>query len=453
MPRFPSACRAGLLLVLAAALPSGPARADENALDSNNFSIDTYSGLQIGSIRTYTLGGAYAAIAERAQGIMYNPAAVGQRVWYTKDLFDYDVGYAYLKPGLLFREDTDIDNDGDRSFNYSSYVAGVVYGALRVKKVGGGGLVRLQRFVLNDENGLRMPVTLGHADMAGGLSILSDFIVIGGGIRLVFMDVKVRGAGVEKSNALSYLSTGLVAGVLFRFKKIPLRIGLGAALPLPRTQTSWTEGVATCAGPEGSGLSKVGVEDPCGEGGLVIPDGIAFPWSIRLGFAYAIGKIKWNESWQYASRQYEYSNKVPTMKGDYRWSPWRSQYQMKRSDMDRRYVLFSLDIEVVGGVKNGIGLEGFLDQKWKRSTGTPTVSIHGGLESEVVGDWLVLRLGAYAEPSRFKRLGFRGHGTFGFDLKLFSLCWGSSQITFRGSAGFDMAAGYFNTGFSVGFWK
>jgi len=453
MPRSLPPSGACLLILVAALFPPGPAWAHEHELDSNNFHIDTYSGLQIGSIRTTTMGGAYAAIAERAQGIMYNPAAVGQRVWYTKHLFDYDLGYAYLKPGLLFREDTDIDNDGDRSFNYSSYVAGVVYGALRVGKVGGGGLVRLQRFVLAAEEGLKMPVVLGHTDFAGGFNVLDDFIVIGAGLRFVFMDVKARGAKVERSNALTYMSTGLIAGVLLRFKKVPLRIGLGAALPLPRTQTAWTEGVTSCIKPDGSELSKVGVQDACGEGGLIIPDGISFPWSIRLGFAYAIGKLKWNESWQYAPRQYEYSNKVPTKNGDYRWSPWRSQYQMKRSDIDRRYVLFSLDIEIVGGVKNGIGLEGFLDQEWKRSTGSPTVSIHGGVESEVVGDWLVLRLGAYAEPSRFKRLGFRGHGTFGFDLKLLSLCWGSSQVTLRGSAGIDMAAGYFNTGFSIGFWK
>jgi len=305
--------------------------------------------------------------------------------------------------------------------------------------------------VLVGRSGLRMPVLLGYTDIAAGFSILEDFIVLGMGVRLAFMNISIK--GVEKSNALTYLSTGLLAGVLFRFKRIPLRIGLSVSFPIPKSKRGWTSGVVDCEMPDGSLLKKVGAGEGCGGEGLIVPDGIVYPWSVRVGFAYYIGKLNWNESWSLEKRKVEYSSKVPVKTGGHKWSTWQSRYIMERGDVDRRYVVFAVDIEVVGGVKNGIGVEGFLDQKWKRSLGSPTVSVHAGVESEVWADWLVLRAGGYAEPSRFKRLGYRGHGTFGFDLKLFSICAGSSRITFRGSAGFDVARDYFNTGFSIGFWR
>jgi hypothetical protein len=437
--------------VFAALLAPGRAEGDDPPLDSNTFVIDTYSGLQIGSIRTTTLGGAYTGIAERSQGIMYNPAAVAQRVWYSQYLFDWDIGYAYQKPGLIFKDTMDIDNDGKANFKYRDYMIGIVYAALRVGKVGGGTVVRLQRFVLAKQGEKILPAFLGHADVAAGLNMWEDRIVLGAGMRLVFMDISVR--GVEQGNGLTYMSAGFVGGLLFRFKRIPLRVGLSTALPVPGVKHGWTSGVVTCSTPSAGDIRKIGVTDACGGEGLIIPEGISFPWSVRLGFAYYIGKLPWNETWKLEKREYETSNLVPTKRGKLQWSPWQSEYMLERQEIDRRYVMFSLDVEVVGGVRNGIGLEGFLSQTWKKSFGSPTVSVHAGIETEVVADWLVLRAGGYAEPSRFTRLGYRGHGTFGLDLKLFSICHGSSRLTFRGSAGFDAARDYFNAGFSLGFWK
>lgn len=437
----------------AAAVAAAPATADDErpALDSNDFVIDTYTGPVIGSIRTMTLGGAYAGIAERSQGIMYNPAAVAQRVWYSKYFFDYDAGYAYLKPGLFTSENVDLDNDGDRSFTYKNFISGAVYGALRAGKAGGGALLRLQRFVLQGEQERRMPVVLGHADMAAGYNFLEDRLVVAAGVRLTFMTIDVW--GIERKSALAYRSAGILGGILFRFKRLPLRAGISTVVPLPRAQTARTEGVETCELPGGGSVRKVGVDETCAGEGMVIPGGIAFPWTIRLGFAYYLGLQDWNEQWTMEDRRYEYSSKVPVRSGGYKWSSWQSRYMMKRGDVDRRYVLFSLDVEIVGGVEKGIGVEGFLDQEWKRSFGSPTVSIHAGVESEVWRDRLVIRLGGYAEPSRFKRMGYRGHGTFGFSAKLFSLCSGSSKVDIRGGVGADIARGYLNAGFTLGFWK
>ncbi len=426
---------------------------DDPPLDSNKFVIDTYNGPQLGTIRTVSLSGAYAGIAEQGQGIMYNPASVAQRVWFSKHMFGYDAGYAYLKPGLIVGDDIDFDNDGDESFNYGDFLIGVIFGSLRINNAGIGADVKIMNFTLGGKDGVeeKLDVLLGHADIAFGYNLARGLIVIGGGIRLGFMDVNVK--GMEQSNALTYLSMGPIAGILFRLRKAPLRIGLSITFPHNWIQGRWTDGVSNCANASGDSLKRICYGGDCANRGLIIPDGIAHPWSIRLGFAYYVGKQNWNETWSLEKRKYEYSNKMMTKKGKTRWSPWMSQYDMERSDKDRRYLLIALDIEVVGGLRNGIGIEGFLDQKWQRSGETPTVSLHLGAETEVWADYLILRWGGYAEPSRFKRTDYRIHATMGFDLKLFSICWGSSRLNVRGSTAFDVAEGYFNAGFSVGFWK
>jgi len=427
-----------------------PANSQSTRIDSNNYVIDTYNGLQLGSLRVVSLGGAYTAIAERSQGIEANPASVAQRVWYSQYLFDYDVGYAYLKPGLFVGEDMDYDNDKDRSFDYSNFIAGVLFASLRAGSAGGGGTTKIQRYILVDGSGRQANVWHGTVDVAFGYNFKQDFIVAGAGLQFDFLNIHVQ---EMKNNSLGFLYAGAIGGILFRIKRIPLRIGASIHLPMPGVHKMWDYGVVECTKQNGSTIKKILSGENCSSEGLAIPNGISHPWTFRLGFAWFIGKLPWNEDWNLEKRNYEYSNKVPMTDGTYAWSPWQTEYLMGRSEIDRRYILISFDINLVGGTKDGVGMEGFLTQTWKRSTESPTVSIHGGIESEVWADRLIIRIGGYAEPSRFKRLGYRGHGTFGFDLKLFSICWGSSKMTLRGSAGLDAAPGYFNAGFSIGFWK
>ena len=83
-----------------------------------------------------------------------------------------------------------------------------------------------------------------------------------------------------------------------------------------------------------------------------------------------------------------------------------------------------------------------------------TVGERLGIEGEPIADWFMMRAGTYLEPSRFAGVGYRAHGTLGFDLRLFS--WDLFELldefTLCPGAYADVAERYLNHGVSVGLW-
>jgi hypothetical protein len=133
----------------------------------------------------------------------------------------------------------------------------------------------------------------------------------------------------------------------------------------------------------------------------------------------------------------------------------RRRLRARFESMRRFYVLVSSSLSVTGPVKDGVGVESFLQRQVDRSGENITLSPHLGVESEVVPHWLKVRAGCYGEPTRFERGTARLHGTLGFDMKLFPwTVFGLFEdgTQFRASSAIDGAQRYFGWGFGVGVW-
>ena len=100
--------------------------------------------------------------------------------------------------------------------------------------------------------------------------------------------------------------------------------------------------------------------------------------------------------------------------------------------------------------------------RWHSAAFTPdgevvTVQPHGALETEVWPGYLVLRGGSYLEPSRFRDIPLRVHGTGGLDIRIptewsvFGLL--DDDTTFRVGGAVDFSKRYFGWGVGAGIWR
>ena len=139
--------------------------------------------------------------------------------------------------------------------------------------------------------------------------------------------------------------------------------------------------------------------------------------------------------------------------GSWRWGeqPYNPRYAFDEdsstdSELGDLYLLVAGDLILTGPTANAIGIESFLAQQYRRAGRQPTLGVRLGAESEVISNRLRLRAGSYWEPSRYKRTVGRLHGTAGAEVRV---NWGWDwRIDFA----LDVADGYLNYGFGVGFW-
>src|SRR6478672_3195507 len=97
--------RAGLLhfaMLAAVAWPSvaradGPLGARGTPIQTSDYTLDLFQGPVLASSRVTAMGGAYAGLAEGAEGIPFNAAAASQRNAYSTTATDYE-----LNAGITF---------------------------------------------------------------------------------------------------------------------------------------------------------------------------------------------------------------------------------------------------------------------------------------------------------------------------------------------------------------
>jgi hypothetical protein len=444
-----------------------PLAAAPPPLITSDFQIDLFQGPILGSSRVVGLGGAYAAVAEESVGIPFNPASVGHRTYYSVDRFDWDVGLDFLIPGLFQGDDFDYDNNGHTA-STDAY-SWVVNGQIQYEAWGIGVIWRGQTFSVSESTSTTdrtYDLGLWLIQACFAYSFLDHQLILGGGVRVGRLQTRQRG----QQELFALTTLGGDVGALYAPLRWPFRLAASFSSPLSR------EAPKECT------------EQQCPPG-FVMPTGVALPWEVRIGAAYYLGAKPFNRmppfmvekptsplqpsasqpsaSQPSASQPSASppSGSQPSASPPSGSQPSASQPSgsqpaekkpEKKRDFDRdyrggRYVMISIELDIVGNVDDAIGLDGFIDQVRERSGEKICFSPHLGVESEVWRRRLRLRAGAYYEPTRFAESSGRFHGTFSFDLRLFDFSL-LIERSVRVGAAIDVAARYSNVAFTVGFW-
>ncbi|HTQ46943.1 MAG TPA: hypothetical protein VMI75_29515, partial [Polyangiaceae bacterium] len=329
----------------------------------------------------------------------------------------------------------------------------------------------LQQFSLTSQSSGSSSLTMqiGRWKALGAYGLLDGQLVVGGGARIVTMQI------VEQNAGTLLTMTGLApeTGALLMPTGQPWRIGATFRTPV-------TGGVL------GSGRSV---------GGLVLPTNIVEPWEAEIGIAYQLGPRPLNPGWENPraqeaelrgeierdrdKRSLEYALELaltPPREQAAKRAAQQAQEQALRAIEDehiketseqlramrkaryanwpREKILLLASALVTGPSADAISVEGFLDQRLERVGQQPTVTPRLGIEGEPLRDQMMLRAGTYVEPSRYGGGSARQHFTFGADVRLFPLAfWGLlPEATWKIGLFVDLAPRYQNAGIGLGNW-
>lgn len=460
----------------------GPAGAP---IATSNYTVDLYQGPVLASARITGLGGAYVAIGEGTEGIAFNPASVSLRPVYSTTFVDYDLTAGATLPSSV--AGTDFDNDGRKGFRYDKFIWGSAGGTLQVGKLGIGAVIAGQNYELGTPSGgpSALPggteavdgliVRVLRLDAVGSYGFFDEQLHLGAGFRLAAL------YGVGTARAIAPSSDGSVtlgdqlgertlfatqgigvqAGALWTPHTMPFRAGVAVRSP-----------IASAVDEEASVIQR----DAAGNravGNFYLPRRVDLPWEIEWGVSWQLGKRVYNAQWQdedhLAGPEVEAERRV-NAKGikEPAYKAARRILQRRAVALPRPLLLLSTAAIVTGPVGNAVGFESMLEKRVQRSGERASLGLRIGAEAEVVPRWVVLRLGSYLEPTRFRASAVdstlggelprprpRLHGTAGVQVKLFKWdVFGLFPETseWRISLAADVARQYFGWGAGVGLW-
>ncbi|HMJ13731.1 MAG TPA: hypothetical protein VK524_20075 [Polyangiaceae bacterium] len=475
-------------VLLGPALAQAQLGPEGSPIRTNAYSVDLQQGAVLASSRVTGLAGAYVAIAEGVDGNPMNPAAPSVRVPWSFDHFDYDLGLSFSLPIALHDGDffnsqgSDRTQSEDQELLFLNAAANLQFGTW-----GFGLTLDLQQY------GLDRAAVAGSAqkDELGGQFALAHLIVsnafsdgqllIGAGIRSTALSV-VNTANSTDRELFSTTGAGLSAGVLWRPNEERFRVGAAVH-----------SAVTTRPNKDSTDILYEGTDDE-----LWLPNQVTVPWDVNLGVAVQLGPRPFNPRWydpslllarvrramaaREAARARRRELLVERSRTEGRDSQaataaieaeleaqaaldeMRLELEERRVEralrervrrMPRSYVLIASSLVISGEAENAVGIESFLDRAVNRSGEAVVVSPRLGVESEVIPEWLKLRAGSYAEPTRFRHGSTRVHGTFGFDLNV--LPWSvfglfHEETEWRLSGALDAAPRYVGGGVSIGMW-
>ena len=383
--------------LVAVALALAPA---DGPITSRDFVVDVPVGPVIGSHRVTGLAGACTSVAEGSEGADFNPSAYGVRVPYSLDSWDWDLHLDWLILGL--GGDIDFENNGKDPVPGALGVIRAGFDVV-VGEVGGGLSISSQEYNAQDASGaLKVSSVQGLA--GPGVSFLQSQLAIGVALTIESLKLEHTPAEGEKQT-VEYSGLTGTAGVVVRPNGQPWRAGLTFTAPVRFEQ-------------------KEGDQDRLGA--LWLPRSVYRPFRLAMGFSWR---------WSFGDTSYNGS--------------WAERRERSIAATDRRYLLAALDLVVDGASPAGAtGLEGLLAQELDVAGQSATLSVRGGVESEVWSDRMILRTGAYLEPSRFDGGSARVHHTLGAEVRLFPL-W---RWQIRAATTFDYARDYRNLLVGIGFW-
>ncbi|MFT7580471.1 MAG: hypothetical protein ACI9MR_002142 [Myxococcota bacterium] len=382
-----------LLLGVLAALPG---HAQTTSLAEGR-RLDLYRGPLFTTSRITGLAGASAGVGVGIDGVLRNPASLANRSDTSTSWFDIDIALDFL----AVRGDS-IDFDAD----------GVTTGAdTEIEAVNVGLGMNFGQFAV----GLFVS-TLNYGNASAQLDSVNVFI---GGAYAFDEGALILGAGFDVRDVTLTLLQGPSTG-----RSEGLRGGSFALGLLWRPPTSpWRVGGQVVF----ANTLEPATADP-GARGL---DAAVGPWQVVLGFSRFWG----------ADRRRRYN--TPLRGGPLQPSPGAAV-------LDRRYLMVSTDLVLVGPTTNTVNVEGFIAGDPRRSGENISVSYHLGAESELINHRLRARLGAYLEPNRVATGKLmRTHLTGGVELRLFEVLGFNLKATFA----YDIAPDFRNILIGVGVWN
>jgi hypothetical protein len=485
-------------ITLAAEAAAQPLGADSEPIGTNSYAIDLSQGVVLASSRVLGLAGAFVAMAEGADGDTQNPAASAVRGPFSFANADYEGGGGLTFPGSLGRAG-DFFNSGQRTritTGNALYVSINAQFNLQVDQWGFAATADLQQYSLRRRNApdatdpaneLTGQIMINHLQVAR--SFFDGQLAIGGGVRLPTLNVTTRQTPFSEGQNV-FVTTGAGAETGLIWKPNNERIRVGAA---------FRSAVSAEATPN-SGNSIIG----SGENVLYLPERVSLPWDLSFGTALQLGKRPLNERWinpnevleptrrylRFRARERERNTRAELERGRREGRDLEAleaalrandaiELELDRTTLERakKYVAKKLyersarqsrfhlllvsSLVMTGPVKDGVGIESFLNRRVQRSGQRSTLSPRLAFELEPIPNWMQARAGFYFEPSRFERNADltpsrgRSHATAGVDFKV--LKWDlfgtfPEHNWFRISSALDLAREYFNWGLAVGVW-
>lgn len=486
-------------LALSLAALALPARAELPAngesIRTHDYTIDLAQTPVLAGTRVTGLSGAFVAIGEGIDGIAQNPGAVALRAPWSADHVDYELGLGVTFSSSLAK--SDVFNSGRRTVLSPQGVEALAFlnlaANLQIGRWGFGLSSDLQEYSLDrstdatlTQNRDRLLARFAVTHATIGYAFHEQELLIGVGARWSALNVVNSNAPGGEEDLFAALGSGFEAGLLLRPNDAQYRAGI-----------CLRSSVLSNASPS-SRVRVVYAGDPQNE--LFLPDHVMLPWELNAGFAFQFGPRPFNPRWLDAQQELE-----PVR----RYLDWRERERLRRhadalaraqrlgldldaavravdaelrteaaldalhleraerelgrrlrrryEGMDRFQLLISASIDVLGPVRQGVGVESFLERKVQRSGKGVSYSPRLGVESEVVPHWMRLRAGTYIEPTRFddNPHGSRTHWTLGIDQRLFPWevfgLWPDDSI-WRVSGSLDVGREYFSWGLAIGMW-
>jgi hypothetical protein len=415
-----------------------------------------------------------------------NSAAPAVRNAYSTTWFDYDISLGISFPGAF--TSSDFDNHGDNASlppnhaNAGNYTDLNVGGTLQFGGLGLAAVGDLQQFSLTTAGQPALTLEIGRWKALASYALYNGQLAIGGGVRVVTMEIQQNGAGT----LLTMEGASPEAGALLMPTGLPWRLGVSARAPV-------SGGVGV--GFLGQQIFTGGSNQPPSSGTLVLPSRVVMPWEAEVGFALQLGPRPLNPGWENprrqeehlreeiegdrAQRQRRYQAELASLSPGER--PARHAEQMSEekalqaieddhlaeesarlnrarkaryANWPREKILLLASVLFTGRSPNAVSIEGFLDQRVETVGREVNATPRLGLEGEPLQNRVLLRTGTYVEPSRYEGSAARQHFTFGGDIRLVPLdFWGLlPDDPWKLGLFVDLAPRYTNYGFGFGNW-
>lgn len=475
----------GKWLCAALCLCAGPVAA-QRPITSNGFTIDNHRGPVMGPSRSVGLGGAYAALVDGVDGVVFNPAGFAARSVGDLDWFSPDATLSLNFPQRNW------DNAGGTGRDFADFSV-VQFGlGLRFGQLGVGWLGTGQTFLLAARSGLERPMSVSFQihRLGAAYQFARGEITVGVAARIgtLSMGWSADANGIVAARFLEYAGASPEFGVLWRPADRPFRVGVAWRPEVEAAASTPLVGEGPVREPAGCQPNRAGC--------FVVPETMALPWEIELNVAWMLGR-RFNHPWDdprdlRRTRRDEIAaaraqrarthhaalaaSSDPTTRTELlvRWDQdepsrraqedaelatfdWRRRADARAllRDQRRRYLLLTAGVVLFGPVGRGQGIDAFMAQEERPSGRTTIASPRFGAEAEPLTHRARLRVGAYLEPSRFFDVQPRVHLTGGFDLRLFR--WNAFKLTepldLKVSMTVDYSFNYLDWGISFGFWR